>query len=170
MKTVEKSEQNIVVVDEEDKIIGHKPRDAVDREGLRYRVSALWIKNSKGESLLARRAYSKSHDPGKWGPAVAGTVNEGESYEENIIKEAEEELGLKQITVKKGPKTKTNEKHRHFTQWHTYKIDKPAEEFKIQKEEVAEVKWFSKKELETQLKNNQEAFLKKMSKYVELFY
>lgn len=162
--------QNIVVVDEEDKIIDHKSIDAVDREGLRYRVSALWIKNSKGESLLARRAYSKSHDPGKWGPAVAGTVDEGESYEENIIKEAEEELGLEQITVKKGPKTKSNEKYKHFTQWYTYKIDKPAEEFKIQEEEVAEVKWFSNEELKNQLKNNPENFLKNMNKYVELFY
>ena len=25
-------------------------------------------------------------DPGKWGPAVAGTVDEGESYKKNVIK------------------------------------------------------------------------------------
>ena len=98
-------EPNIVVVDGEDNVIEHKSREAVDREGLIYRVSALWIKNSSGESLLARRARTKTHSPGMWGPAAAGTVEEGESYEKNIIKEAEEELGVENTSFDMGPKT-----------------------------------------------------------------
>ena len=38
---------------------------------------------------MARSVFMIDKLPGKWGPAVAGTVEEGESYEENIIKEAE---------------------------------------------------------------------------------
>jgi isopentenyldiphosphate isomerase len=48
---------NITIVDENDNIIGSKPRDIVDREKLWYRVSGLWINNSSGDVLLARRAY-----------------------------------------------------------------------------------------------------------------
>ena len=84
----------IVVVDEEDNVVGAELRSIVDEKGLRYRVSGLWLRNSRGEVLLARRALTKTHYPGRWGPAVAGTVEEGESYEQNIVKEAEEELGL----------------------------------------------------------------------------
>lgn len=154
--------ENIVVVDEEDNFIANKPRDLVDKEKLRYRVSVLWIKNSKGEILLAKRAYTKSHYPGRWGPAVAGTVDEGESYEKNIIKEAEEELGLTNIKIKEGPKVKISGKYNHFTQWFIGHLNKPADYFKIQEEEVAEVKWFSKEEFKTIAKEHPEMLVKSL--------
>jgi len=160
----------IIVVDEDDNIIGSKERELVDKERLRYRISALWIKNSKNEILLARRAFTKTHDPGKWGPAVAGTVEEGETYESNIIKEAEEELGLKGIEIKKAQKTKKEGKHRYFVQRFTTTIDIPISKFKIQKDEVAEVKWFSKEELELQLKTHPEEFIESIKSTAMLFY
>ncbi|GAF94063.1 unnamed protein product, partial [marine sediment metagenome] len=83
------TKSKIIIVDDNDKIIGYKERDTLKREDI-YRVSALWITNSHGEILLARRHHTKSHRPRKWGPAVAGTVDAGETYEDNIIKEAEE--------------------------------------------------------------------------------
>lgn len=160
---------NIVIVDEKDNIIGNKPRDVVDKEKLRYRATGLWIKNSNEESLLARRAYTKTHYPGRWGPAAAGTVDEGESYEENMIKETEEELSLQGIKLEKASKTQTRGKYKHFTQWFISIIDKPAKDFKIQEEEVVEVKWFSKKELLEQLKNNPKEFIPKMKEYFDMF-
>ncbi|MBU0471543.1 MAG: NUDIX domain-containing protein [Nanoarchaeota archaeon] len=149
----------IVVVDDEDNIIGYKLREDVDAENLRYRITSLWITNSKGEFLLARRTHTKSHNPRMWGPAVAGTVDEGESYEDNIIKEAEEELGLKNIKIKKGPKIKRDGKHKSFSQRFTCVLDKPIEEFKIQEEEVAEIKWFSREELRKSIQINPDEFL-----------
>ncbi len=162
------SECKITVVDEDDNVISSEPRELVDEKKLRYKVSALWIKNSGADILLARRAHTKSHSPGKWGPAVAGTVEEAESYEENIIKEAKEELGLTDITLEKGPKTKTNGEHNYYTQWFTCTINKPINEFKIQKEEVAEIKWFSKQELKEALENNSGEFIEKMGEFVGL--
>ena len=81
-----------------------------------YRVSSLWITNSKGEVLLARRAFNKKHDPGKWGPAVSGTVEEGETYESNIIKETEEELGIKSLKPIAGLKLRVKNKYNYFNQ------------------------------------------------------
>ncbi len=160
---------NIVIVDKNDNVTGSKLREIVDKEKLRYRVSGLWIKNSNGESLLARRAYTKIHYPGRWGPAVAGTVDEGESYENNLIKEAKEELGLHDIKLEKSSKTQTSGEYNHFTQWFISVIDKPTKDFKIQEEEVVEVKWFSKNELLEQLKNNPEEFIPKMKEYFNMF-
>jgi len=160
---------NIIVVDENDQITGAKPRDIVDKEKLRYRVSALLIKNSKEEILLARRAYTKTHHPGRWGPAVTGTVDEGESYEDNIIKEAEEELGLQNIKFEKASKIQINGEYNYFVQWFISIFDKPIEDFKIQEEEVAEIRWFSKKELLEQLENNPKEFSTAMRKYFDIF-
>lgn len=78
----------IQIVDENDKFVSNKERSEVDYKSDIYRVSALWLTNSKGQTLLAKRAMVKDKDPGKWGPAVAGTIDEGETYDENIYKEA----------------------------------------------------------------------------------
>ena len=158
----------IIIVDEDDRIIGHKDREMLEKKDI-YRVSALWITNSYGEILLARRHHTKSHHPRKWGPAVAGTVDEGETYEDNIIKEAEEELGLKNIKPTVGHKTKTNNEFHHFTQWFTLNIDKDINEFKIQEDKVEEIKWFSAEELRNQLQKHPEEFLPGMREYAELF-
>lgn len=155
----------IIIVDEKDNIIGSKERDKV--KGEIYRVSALWLKNPKNQFLLARRAFSKTNNPGKWGPAVAGTVEEGESYEENIIKEAEEEIGLRNLKIKKGAKVYSGGKYKHFTQLYTTTTDKIDLDFN--KEEIAEIKWFSNEEFLEQFNSHPEEFLENMKKYFELF-
>lgn len=138
--------EQIIIVNEEDKVIGYKERDTLTDKDI-YRVSALWIENSKDQILLARRAFTKKKDPGMWGPAVAGTIDEGETYESNILKEAEEELGLKNIEPKKLVKQRVRTPNNHFTQWFLLKLNKPLEYFKINKEEVARIKWFPRGEL-----------------------
>lgn len=158
----------IIVVDQNDQPIGLKNREDLTLNDI-YRVSALWITNSKKEILLAKRHPSKKHHPNLWGPAVAGTVDEGENYEDNIIKEAEEELGLKNITLTPGPKSKSQDQYQRFTQWYTLTIDQPAEDFVLEENEVSEVKWFSPLELKTKLKNNPEKFLPNLKKYFNLF-
>lgn len=165
---VEITKPKIIIVDKNDKIIGYKNRDTLDKGDI-YRVSALWITNSLGEILLARRHHTKSHHPRKWGPAVAGTVEENETYEENIIKEADEELGLKNIKLKLGPKTKTDDEYHHFTQWFILNVDMNIIEFKIQKDEVEEIKWFSSQKLKKQLQEYPDEFLPIMEKYLLLF-
>jgi isopentenyl-diphosphate delta-isomerase len=160
----------IIVVNEQDESIGYKDRYAIVKGDI-YRVSALWLKNSRGDSLLARRALKKVYDPGKWGPAVAGTVEKDESYEINIHKEIEEEIGLKDVKPQLGPKVRMSSIGRdYFVQWYTLELDKPAEEFIIDKEEVDQVKWFSPAELERAMDQDPEGFLKNMKRYTEIFY
>src|SRR3989338_6564599 len=84
----------IIVVNEKDEIIGYKDRDDRNETDI-IRVSALILLNSKNQTLIARRALNKILDSGKWGPAAAGTLEEGGSYLSNIIKEAQEEIGFK---------------------------------------------------------------------------
>ncbi len=125
--------------------------------------------NSKGEALLARRALSKSHDPGKWGPAVAGTVEKGESYEQNIYKEAEEELGIQGLKLEKEAKQRIHGKHNFFDQWFAVNLDWDISKFMIQKEEVEEIRWFSKKEILETFEKNPSFFLPSAKQWIDLF-
>lgn len=130
----------IPIVNENDKIIGYRDRSDRNNE-LIYRVSALYIEDTKGNVLLARRSLTKKHDPGKQGPAVAGTVEEGETYESNIIKEAEEEIGLKNFTFQVGDKKRTKGRYNYFAQEFNLVLPEGFNDFKIDKTEVEEIKW-----------------------------
>lgn len=165
--------EKIVIVDKDDNVIGAKYRDELIDEKDIYRVSALWVTNSKGEILLAQRRFSKKNDPGKWGPAVAGTVDEGETYEDNIYKEAEEELGIKGLKFSLGPKTSTlnrpNVRHLHFSQWFKVNIDEDLDYFKIQEEEVEQIKWFTVDEIFNILKKDSYFFLSGVTRWIKMF-
>ena len=78
-------------------------------------------------------------------------------------------MGLKNIKPELGPKTKTDNEFHHFTQWYILNIDKNLDEFKIQEDEVEEIKWFSPDELKKELQEHPEEFLPTMKKYFELF-
>lgn len=149
--------QKIIIVDENDEVIGLKERSRLSQGDI-YRVSSLWIMNHAGEVLLARRAWSKKQHPGLWGPAVAGTVEEGEDYYSNIIKESEEELGLKDIEPILGPKRRIKSDYNYFSQSYFLKLDKPILEFKPDSKEVAEIRWIDKIRLLQEVRANPENF------------
>jgi len=158
----------IPIVDDNDKIISYKNRNDVTQEDT-YRVSALWIINSKKKVLLARRAFHKKHDPGCWGPAVAGTIEKGETYTSNIIKEAFEEIGLRNIRPIKKMKVRISGQHNYFVQWFILKIDMDINKFRIDTNEVDSIKWFRRDELIKGLKDNESEFNRSMKRYVKLF-
>ncbi len=160
--------EKIIIVNENDEEIGFKNRDRIKRNDI-YRVSALWIENSQEKVLMAQRSFKKKNSPGKWGPAVAGTIKKGEDHDSNIYQEAEDEIGLKDQIFDKAHKTKTIGSHKFFCQWYYLKIDKDIDYFKIQEEEVEAIKWIKKTDLEKELKSNPDKFLVSMAATLRKF-
>lgn len=158
----------IIIVDENDKIIGYKKRRDVKPDDI-YRVSALWITNSQDEVLLAQRSFNKKNSPGKWATAVAGTLEEGETYEANVIKEAKEELGLTDFPLELGPKTKGQGKHVFFCQWFFTKIDINIDDLTLQKEEVEQVAWLKRQDLLSDIYEHPEIFTENTPRFIENF-
>jgi isopentenyldiphosphate isomerase len=157
------------IVDENDTLLGVKKSSDMDYGRDIYRVSALWVTNPKGEVLLAQRSLRNNNSPGLWGPAVSGTVEEGETYESNIHKEAEEEIGLSEITFEEGPKVRFSITRQYFCQWFTVQVDREASDFRLQEDEVEAVRWFTRDELRNQISEKSEKFLSEMKEIVELF-
>jgi 8-oxo-dGTP pyrophosphatase MutT (NUDIX family) len=81
----------IPVVDDNDNIIGYKERSELLPTDI-YRVCGLTIINDSEQILLTKRAFTKKHDPGKLSFAAAGTVEQGETYAQSMVREAYEEL------------------------------------------------------------------------------
>ncbi len=151
----------VIIVDENDVEIGLADRDEWEDNAI-HRASALWLTNSNGEVLLARRALAKKHAPGKWGCAAAGTVEEGETYDSNIIKETEEEIGLvislDQLT--RGPKIFIGSlSGRRFVQWYMGTVDVRAENLKLQEDEVSEARWVPFPEFSAWIKEKPDDFV-----------
>lgn len=157
----------IQIVDKNDNEIGFKERSEVEINDI-YRVSALWLTNSKGEIFLAQRSLNKKNGPGKWGPAVAGTVDEGETYEINILKEAEEEIGLilSSQEIRLGPKVRIQGNHVHFCQWYYAKSDNQISDFILQEDEVMDARWVSTEELKHLTEENPEMFSGSMMQWL----
>lgn len=156
------------IVNDDDVIIGHKERHAIDWKRDIYRIGAVWLTNSKGEVLIAQRLLTKDKDPGKWGPAAAGTLEEGETYESNAYKEAEEEIGLKGVPLRKGPKQRFHEPRESFCQWYLGSCDWPAEQFVPQPTEVERVKWVTLDWLRKDVARRPEDYTPSFSSYLEL--
>ena len=147
----------IPIVNEQDEIICYKEREEATREDIR-RLIALLVFNEKGEVLIAKRQSTKKIDPNLWGPSVAGTVDAGEEYDTTVIRETEEEIGLKDIKptfLKKRYYETFNA--RRFSNLYYVIVDSKTI-FHLQAEEVAEVKWITIPDLEKWVTEHPEAF------------
>ena len=142
--------KKLVVVDDNDTVLETKEKTRLEPEDI-YRLATLWLIGPGDRILLAQRSFSRKHSPGKWGPAVAGTVEEGQDYDATILRESREEIGIDipPADLKKGPKIRIRRKDRpdYFGQWYVYKMENTPARFNISEEEVQQVKWFSKEEI-----------------------
>lgn len=159
----------ITIVDERDCVIGAKLRDECTHADI-FRISGLWLTNSKGLIMLAQRTWNKKSLPGLWGSAAAGTVAEGESYQENIYREATEEIGLSGVKFQLGPKIFFDSgERRAFYTWYTVVLDRALDGYFLQPEEVERVLWFSPGDLRAQLNQNPEKFVPVAGMWPQLF-
>lgn len=157
----------IHIVDNQDNLIGVKERTEIDYKTDIYRVSALWLTNSKGQTLLAKRAAVKDKDPGKWGPAVAGTIDEGETYDDNIHKEAIEEIGLEGAEFTKGSKIRITHPRNYFCQWYFVTLDRDADTFVMQEDEVDKLEWVDIEQMKQELKTSPDKYVPAMQQIVD---
>lgn len=83
------------VVDETDTVVDRLSRAEVHRRGLRHRAVHALVFNRQGQVYLQRRSWKKECSPGVWDSSSAGHVESGESYDACVVRELEEEIGLR---------------------------------------------------------------------------
>jgi len=155
------------LVDQTDKEIGYKKFEALNENDI-LRVAALWITNSKGEILLAKRPMSKRRDPNRWGPSVATIVEKDQTYLGSIKKAAKNEIGLEGFVTNEGKKLLVSGYNNFYCQLFSCQQDLTIHTLKLNQDEVQKVKWFSRVEIGEQLHSNPYHFVQAFDKYLEL--
>lgn len=118
------------------------------------KVVILWLINEKGEILMARRAAHMTTDAGVWGPSVSGKVDVDESFAEAAIREAQEELGIMPGDI--SPVFLHNAtyaghidgRNREYSIYYATVKAGIIELLQLEPNEVSEVKWFKRGELQ----------------------
>lgn len=90
------------IVDEEGNNIGSAQRSKCHdgKSFLLHPVVHLHVFNSSGQLYLQHRPEWKTIQPNKWDTAVGGHVDDGETIEQALMREASEEIGLTQFQPK----------------------------------------------------------------------
>jgi lysophospholipase L1-like esterase/isopentenyldiphosphate isomerase len=160
-------ERFATLVDTSDNEIGYKKLDACDETDI-VRVSALWITNSNGEILLARRPINKRRDPNRWGPSVATVLEKGQTYLGAIKQAAKEEIGIESFVAHEAKKVLVTGYNNFYCQLFASEQDLRMDELKLNPNEVQELQWFSRAEIDKQLSENPHHFVQAFDKYLDL--
>lgn len=146
----------IDIVDENNELTGQvEERWTAYEKGLWRRTVSCWIMNEKGEVLLQKRTANKRRNPNKWAK-TGGQVDSGESVEEAIIREVKEELGIEipKEQIKVIDIYKSDDKNKRFGYNFIFVVNYKTEDYILQKEEVAEVKYLTIEDMELAKKKN----------------
>ena len=93
-EVVETTGEMLPVIEQNGEVIGQASRTYCHKARLLHPVVHLHLIDRFGNLYLQKRALSKENWPGCWDTAVGGHVLFGESFEEALYRESDEELGL----------------------------------------------------------------------------
>lgn len=84
------------IVNQEDMVIGTKWRSEVYADRGSYIIRSVWlfVVNDKGQLWIPRRTVQKKLNPSALDGSCVGHVSAGESYEQAMEREAQEELNI----------------------------------------------------------------------------
>jgi len=87
-------EDQLILVNEKDEMVGVGEKLKSHRDGLLHRAFSVFLLNSRGELLLQRRALGKYHSPGLWSNTCCGHPRPGEEVTDAAQRRLMAEMGL----------------------------------------------------------------------------
>ena len=143
-------------------------RDECHEKGLWHRAVYAFIIDKDSNILLQKRSSNKKLWPNKWDVTIGGHVNAGEFGRQAIIRECKEELGIdiiddeiKYIICTTSVYNKNNYINNHYDECYLITKDINIKDLKLQKEEVSDIKYFTKDEILNRIDNNYEELTEK---------
>lgn len=84
--------EKLTRVDDNNHVIGEMLRADMRRDRLLHRSTFVFVQKSNGNFVVQKRSAIKDYAPGMLDAAPGGCVGVGETYEENALREIEEEM------------------------------------------------------------------------------
>jgi isopentenyl-diphosphate delta-isomerase len=88
-------EENVILVDKNDKQIGLMPKLEAHEKAFLHRAFSVFVLNSKNEIMLQQRAHHKYHSPLLWTNTCCSHQRDGESNIQAGSRRLFEEMGFK---------------------------------------------------------------------------
>ena len=153
-------EEQVVLVSEKDEILGVMDKMQAHENGILHRAFSVFLFNDKGEMLLQKRAADKYHSPNQWTNAVCSHPRMGETYMEAAQRRLKEELGIETpITYRFNFLYKADVGQNLWDHELDHVFTGNFEgEFKLNEDEVSEVRYISIDELDKEMSANPENF------------
>lgn len=130
------------IVDRENRVVGRELRTRIHQQNLPHRAIHLLLRDSSGRFLLQKRSEQKLHYPGCWDSSVSGHVLSGEDFDATVRKEALEEIGFSSNhAVPVFLLEPSEEIGFEWIQCYVEKINPTR--FRVDKNEVDEVRWWT---------------------------
>ncbi len=123
MSNQQHEEKPIVIVDENNNVIGSRQRVEAVREGLWHRIVVVLVFNGKGEMFIQKRSANAPSSPNLWDHSAAGHVDEGEEPVDAAKRELVEELGIQaeDFEYLSSYKTQRSVDDKHYNRfWYVY--------------------------------------------------
>lgn len=141
------AEELFDVVNDKDQVIDRLSRSEVHARSLLHRSVHMLVFDSDGHVFLQLRNDDRDCDPGLWDSSVGGHLQSGETYDHAIIREADEELGIKlNATPTRLFKLQASQETAYEFCWVYQLIDDGP--FQIDPNEAADGRWFSDQEID----------------------
>ncbi len=87
-------DEEVILVDEQDKAIGAGPKLEVHADGRLHRAFSVFVFNRAGQLLMHQRAETKYHSGGLWTNTCCGHPRPGESVADAASRRLGEEMGF----------------------------------------------------------------------------
>jgi isopentenyldiphosphate isomerase len=91
------AQEMLDVLDGKGNVTGKAKRSEVHAKGLIHRTVMFFILDSKGRAFVNQRAQGKEFYPGHWSIVLGGHVSSGQTHDEAVLREAEEEAGIRGV-------------------------------------------------------------------------
>lgn len=166
------TEEQVILVDENDKKIGLMPKMEAHEKALLHRAFSVFIFNDKNELMLQQRALHKYHTPGLWANTCCSHQRDGETNLQAGKRRLQEEMGFtadleeKTSFIYKAPFDNGLTEHELDHIMVGYYNDNPV----INPDEVADWKWISLEDVKSDIAKTPELYTAWFKIIFEKFY
>jgi isopentenyldiphosphate isomerase len=94
-------EELVDIIDQDDRVVDRVTRAEMRAGRLLHRCVYIILLDTRGMIFVHRRTWTKDVYPGCWDATIGGVVGSGESYDRGAAREVEEEVGLRDVELKR---------------------------------------------------------------------
>ena len=166
------TEEQVILVDENDNQIGLMPKMEAHEKALLHRAFSVFVFNDSNELMLQQRAAHKYHSPKLWTNTCCSHQRDGETNLQAGKRRLQEEMGFvtdlieKTAFIYKAPFDNGLTEHEYDHIMVGYYNDVP----KINEEEVADWKWMNLEDVKSDIAHNPQLYTAWFKIIFEKFY